>query len=120
MPTASVRLSCPDGETRTVAKIGTGPIDAAYKAIDTIVQVENTLKEFMIHAVTEGIDAVGEVTVRIENAVPSAEVHPQSDEAKTPLIIGYGANNDIVVAAVKAYLSALNKLIEATAKKDEA
>lgn len=119
MPTASVRLICPDGETRTVAEIGTGPIDAAYKAIDAIVQVENTLKEFMIHAVTEGIDAVGEVTVRIENAVPSAEVHPQSDGAKTLLISGYGANNDIVVAAVKAYLSALNKLIEMTAKKDK-
>ena len=86
MPTASVRLICPDGETRTVAEIGTGPIDAAYKAIDAIVQVENTLKEFMIHAVTEGIDAVGEVTVRIENAVPVAEVHPQSDGAKTLLI----------------------------------
>ena len=41
MPTASVRLVCPDGELRTVAEIGTGPIDAAYKAIDQIVQVEN-------------------------------------------------------------------------------
>ena len=59
------------------------------------------------------------MTVRIENAVPVAEVHPQSDGAKTLLISGYGANNDIVVAAVKAYLSALNKLIEMTAKKDK-
>ncbi len=111
MPTASVRLVCPDGELRTVAEIGTGPIDAAYKAIDQIVQVENQLKEFMIHAVTEGIDAVGEVSVRVESRVPS-EVHPQSEEPKTLLVSGYGANNDIVVAAVKAYLSALNKIID--------
>jgi 2-isopropylmalate synthase len=66
MPTATVRLRGPDGSTHTQASIGTGPVDAAYKAIDAIVHAPNTLREFSVHAVTEGIDALGEVTVRIE------------------------------------------------------
>ena len=66
MPTATVRLRGPDGAMHLQAAIGTGPVDAAYKAIDAIVQAPNTLLEFAVHAVTEGIDALGEVTVRIE------------------------------------------------------
>ena len=66
MPTASVRLRGPDGKIYTQAAIGTGPVDATYKAIDEIVNVPSTLLEFNIHAVTEGIDALGEVTVRIQ------------------------------------------------------
>ena len=66
MPTASVRLRGPDGKIYTQAAIGTGPVDATYKAIDGIVNVPSTLLEFNIHAVTEGIDALGEVTVRIQ------------------------------------------------------
>ena len=49
------------------AAMGTGPVDAAYKAIDAIVKTPSTLLEFNVHAVTEGIDALGEVTVRIQS-----------------------------------------------------
>ncbi|MBI3176724.1 MAG: 2-isopropylmalate synthase, partial [Chloroflexi bacterium] len=67
MPTATVRLRGPDGQMHIQAALGTGPVDAVYKAIDSIVLAPNTLLEFVIHAVTEGIDALGEVTVRIES-----------------------------------------------------
>lgn len=112
MPTASVRLVCPDGAVRTHACIGTGPIDASYKAIDALVQIPSTLKEFAIHAITEGIDAVGEVSVRVESQVN--EDDPQLETEKTILVSGYGADNDILVASVKSYLSALNRLMDAT------
>ena len=49
------------------ASVGTGPVHAAFKAIDAVVGVPNTLVEFNVHAVTEGIDALGEVTVRLMN-----------------------------------------------------
>ena len=65
-PTATVRLRGPDGIVREDAAIGTGPVDSVYKAINRITQVPNELTEFSIKAVTEGIDAVGEVTIRIE------------------------------------------------------
>lgn len=114
MPTASVRLLCPEGKVRTQASIGTGPIDAAFKAIDEIVQIPGVLKEFAIHAVTEGIDAVGEVSVRIESDYGAQERIRQREDPGTKIVGGYGAHNDIVVASVKAYLSALNKLIDLT------
>src|SRR5574341_1304541 len=66
MTTATVRLKGPDGQVHVHASMGSGPVDAAYKAIDSIVKAENTLLEFNIHAITEGIDALGEVTVRIQ------------------------------------------------------
>jgi 2-isopropylmalate synthase len=66
MPTATVRLRGPDGSTHDQAMIGTGPVHATYQAIDAIVGVPNTLLEFHINAITEGIDAMGEVTVRLQ------------------------------------------------------
>jgi 2-isopropylmalate synthase len=95
------------------ACVGTGPVDAAYKAIDAIVLAPNTLLEFVVHAVTEGIDALGEVTVRIEGSTDNQSLNAQT-EADTPRTFGgYGADSDIVVASVKAYLAALNKLLVA-------
>src|SRR5574341_1197515 len=114
MPTATVRLKGPDGKVHVHASMGSGPVDAAYKAIDAIVKVPNTLLEFNVHAITEGIDAIGEVTVR---------VHPKDDTNKTMdaqmeipytrVFGGHGADTDIIVASAKAYLNALNKLIVA-------
>ncbi len=54
MPTATVRLVGPDAETYVQAAVGTGPVDAVYKAIDEVVQAPNTLLEFSIRAITEG------------------------------------------------------------------
>lgn len=114
LPTASVRLLCPDGVIRTHACIGTGPIDAAYKAVDALIELPSVLKEFAIHAITEGIDAVGEVSVRIEGKVQAFGEHPQIEQENSVLVSGYGAHNDILVASVKSYLSALNRLMDAT------
>ena len=100
MPTATVRLRGPDERTTVRAAVGTGPVDAAYKAIDAIVNAPNTLVEYSVHAVTEGIDALGEVTVRL-----------QSHEAEPRTLGGHGADTDIIVASAKAYLAALNKLV---------
>ncbi len=113
MPTATVRLRDPDGKLHTVAAIGTGPVDATYKAIDAIVNVPNTLLEFNIHAVTEGIDALGQVTVRIQGKDGQTRLDGQHDTDRLRTFGGYGADTDIIVASAKAYLAALNKLLVA-------
>jgi 2-isopropylmalate synthase len=112
MPTATVRLCGPDGTRHVQAAIGTGPVDAAYKAVDEIVGAPNTLLEFAVHAVTEGIDAQGEVTVRIQTKDGIRTAHAQHDTNHPRTYGGYGADTDIIVASVKAYLSALNKLLD--------
>jgi 2-isopropylmalate synthase len=114
MPTASVRLVDPDGNLHVFAAVGTGPVDATYKAIDAVVQCPSVLQEFVIHAVTEGIDALGEVTVRIQAVSPSASLDPQQETDQPRTYGGYGADTDIIVASAKAYLSAVNKLLIAT------
>jgi 2-isopropylmalate synthase len=111
MPTASVRLRGPDGKIYTQAAIGTGPVDATYKAIDGIVNVPSTLLEFNIHAVTEGIDALGEVTVRIQGKNGDHTMDAQTEVEHNRVYGGHGADTDIIVASAKAYISALNKLI---------
>ncbi|MBI2995697.1 MAG: 2-isopropylmalate synthase [Candidatus Melainabacteria bacterium] len=99
LPTASVCLRrTSDNTFLKDSALGTGPVDAIYKAINKIVQVPNELIEFSVQSVTEGIDALGEVTIRImseHGAVYS----------------GHAANTDITLASAKAYLNALNKLI---------
>ena len=111
MPTASVRLRGPDGKIYTQAAIGTGPVDATYKAIDEIVKVPSTLLEFNIHAVTEGIDALGEVTVRIQGKDGDHTMDAQTEVEHMRVYGGHGADTDIIVASAKAYINALNKLI---------
>jgi len=111
MPTATVRLKDPEGKTHTVAAIGTGPVDAVYKAIDAIVNCPNTLLEFNIHAVTEGIDALGQVTVRIQGKELQTRMDVQREMERTRTFGGYGADTDTIVASAKAYIAALNKLL---------
>jgi 2-isopropylmalate synthase len=114
MPTATVRLKGPDGKIHLHASMGSGPVDATYKAIDAIVKVQNTLLEFNVHAITEGIDALGEVTVRVQ---PKEDVQQTMDAQRevpyTRVFGGHGADSDIIVASAKAYINALNKLIVA-------
>ena len=97
IPTATVRLIKPDGESVTDAGTGTGPVDAVYKAINRIIEVPNVLTEFRVDAVTEGIDALGDVTIRIEK------------DGNT--YVGRGSDTDIIVASAKAYMNALNRLL---------
>ena len=97
IPTAAVRLIGPEGQVLEDAALGTGPVDAVYKAINRIVDVPNTLTEFSVKSVTEGIDAIGEVVIRIES------------DGFT--YTGRGADTDIIVASGRAYMNALNRLL---------
>ena len=113
MPTATVRLRGPDSKETINAAVGTGPVHAVYQAIDGIVGVKVTLLEFNIHAVTEGIDALGEVTVRLqaEDGPALQRTSAQNGRVHTRTYGGYGADTDIIVASAKAYLAALNKFL---------
>jgi len=102
IPTAAVRLLGPDGKAVEDAALGTGPVDAVYKAINRIVKLPNSLTEFTVKSVTEGIDAIGEVLIRIE-----------SDGVT---YTGRGADTDIIVSSAKAYINALNRLLAAKNK----
>src|SRR3990172_1245591 len=97
IPTAAVRLIGPDGQALADAALGTGPVDAVYKAINRLVKAPNRLTEFTVKSVTEGIDAIGEVLIRIEG------------DGVT--YTGRGASTDIIVACAKAYMNALNRLL---------
>jgi len=119
MPTATVRLRGPDGAVHTQASVGTGPVDAVYKAINAIVNVPCELLEFNIHAITEGIDALGGVTVRIQGADDHTSMDAQSEAHYPRVYGGHGADTDIIVASAKAYINALNKLIIAQTEGTE-
>jgi len=108
MPTATAKIGSADGAVFIHAAVGTGPVDACYRAVDAIIQCPNTLIEYSVHSITAGIDAVGEVTVRIK------------DEISGRSFGGYGADDDIIVASVKAYMAALNRLIAETGCGDRA
>jgi 2-isopropylmalate synthase len=114
-PVALVTLRGPDGKVHVAEAQGTGPVDAAYKAVDRIVNKEATLLEYRVHSVTEGIDALGEVSVRISDGQVRA-LNPQRD-AETRTFHGHGADTDIIVASVKAYLAALNGLWAASERQ---
>jgi 2-isopropylmalate synthase len=113
--TATVSLTDPNGDEIIDAAIGTGPVDAVYKAINRIVQVPNILTEFVVQAVTEGIDAIGEVTIRIQpqNGHSDFSTHPQTGHQMPRTFSGHGASTDIIVASARAYMSALNKMLSA-------
>jgi 2-isopropylmalate synthase len=98
-PTATVTLRTPDGQELTDAAIGTGPVDAVYKAINRVVNVPNELIEFSVKSVTGGIDALGEVTIRLKY--------------ESRVFSGHAANTDIIVASAQAYVNALNRLYSA-------
>ena len=112
IPTASVVMIGPDGLQYQDAALGSGPVDAVYQAINRIVGVTNRLTEFSINAVTEGLDAVAEATIRIQpdNGVDYT-MNPQTNQPKYRTFSGHGASTDIVVASARAYLSALNKML---------
>ena len=103
-PTATVILNDPNGVEHVTCAVGTGPVDAVYKAVNKIVDVENDLTEFSVQSVTRGIDALGEVTIRVTNA-------------NGDVFTGRGADSDIIVSSTKAYLHALNRLLHAAQAK---
>ncbi|MDJ1121687.1 2-isopropylmalate synthase [Olsenella sp. YH-ols2217] len=103
-PTATITLQDAEGTEYTEVAYGTGPIDAVYKAANKIIGVENDLSEFSVKSVTRGIDALGEVTVRVTAA--DGEVY-----------IGRGSDGDIVVSSARAYINAMNRLLTDQAER---
>ena len=96
-PTATVTLITADGAEITEAAIGTGPVDAVCQALNRLARVPNELVEFAVKSVTEGIDAMGEVTIRLRH--------------QGVLYSGHAADTDIVVASAQAFVNALNRLL---------
>ena len=122
IPTAVVTLrNNQTGETIIDAGFGTGPVDAIYQGINRIVGVSNTLVEFLVQAITEGMDANGDVTIRIE--VPAQSVgykETAQGRQRRRLFSGRGVDTDIVVASAKAYMQALNKALESKEENSSA
>jgi 2-isopropylmalate synthase len=97
-PSAEVILIDPKNKKYKKKSGGTGPVDAAYKAVNSVIGEKVKLLEFRMDAVSEGIDAQAVVAVKIE-----------TDDGYT--YTGKGAHTDIVVASVRSYVNALNKVI---------
>jgi 2-isopropylmalate synthase len=103
-PTGTVRLRRGD-ENIDQSAIGDGMIDAACRAIQVATMTEARLESFSVSSVTGGIDALGDVTIVL--ATPEGE--------HTRRATGRGVSTDVVEAAARAYLSAVNRLIRLTA-----
>ena len=95
IPDALVTLNV-DGEEKQAHATGGGPVDAAFKAIESIVQSNTELQLYSVSNITSGTDSQGEVTVRLEQG--------------GRIVNGQGADTDIVIASAKAYVNALNKI----------
>ncbi|XP_042517370.1 2-isopropylmalate synthase 1, chloroplastic-like isoform X2 [Macadamia integrifolia] len=111
LSTTTVKLIDADGEEYVECSIGTGPVDAAYKAIDLIVKIPVVLREYYINAVTEGIDAIAYTRVLIQPQDGHTSTHAFSGDTVQRTFSGTGAEMDIVVSSVRAYVSALNKML---------
>jgi 2-isopropylmalate synthase len=94
-PVAELMLMV-DGEAIQARAEGDGPVDAAFKAIESVLQSNTSLQLYSVNAITTGTDSQGEVTVRLERG--------------GRIVNGSGADTDIVVASTKAYLNALNAI----------
>ena len=104
VPTATATITDELGVTHVTCSTGTGPVDAAYKAVDQALAVHGDLAEFSIKAITRGIDAIGEVTVRVTAEDGS-------------VFSGRGADTDIIVSSAKAYVNAVNRMIQTARSK---
>jgi 2-isopropylmalate synthase len=87
-----------DGEEKSASASGSGPVDASFKAIEALLQTKTTLQLYSVNSITSGTDAQGEVTVRLEK--------------DGRIVNGQGADTDIVIASAKAYVNALNKVLQ--------
>jgi 2-isopropylmalate synthase len=94
-PRAALSITV-NGAEKSASAEGDGPVDAALKAVESIVKSGAILKLYSVNAITSGTDSQGEVTVRLEHL--------------GHIVNGNGADTDIIVASVKAYLNALNIL----------
>ncbi|MGH7712359.1 MAG: alpha-isopropylmalate synthase regulatory domain-containing protein, partial [Gemmatimonadaceae bacterium] len=111
IPTATVRLRGPDGNLLVAAAQGDGPIDAVCRAINKVVGDFADLVEFTVDPVTEGIDAVGGVTVRLRERATGPVTNDAAPAKRSRVISGFGVHTDMIVASAEAYLSALNSIM---------
>ena len=101
VPTATVRLRKTGDKKNGVlqdAGVGDGPVDAALKAIDRLTQTRGQLMDYSLRAVSQGKDALGEVTVKV-------------DFGKGEQVTGKGASTDVIEASARAYLNAVNRYL---------
>jgi 2-isopropylmalate synthase len=94
-PSATVELEV-NGIIVKQSGQGDGPVDAVYRTIAAITKTQSRLDAYLVKGITGGTDALGEVTVKVEEAGKK--------------VAGHGADTDIIVASAKAYINALNKL----------
>jgi 2-isopropylmalate synthase len=112
VPTATVRLR-QNAARKTAAEavqdasIGDGPVDAALKAIDRLTKTRGKLMDYALRAVSQGKDALGEVTVKV-------------DFGDGELVVGKGSSTDVVEASARAYLNAVNRFLVNGRKKPRA
>lgn len=106
VPTATVRLkkAGKSAEVSQDASIGDGPVDAALKAIDRLTKTHGRLMDYSLRAVSQGKDAMGEVTVKV-------------DFGDGELVSGKGATTDVIEASARAYLNAVNRYLSSTEPK---
>ena len=95
IPMATLRLDIA-GEKFTATDSGNGPVDAAIKAVKSIIHRKVTLQEFLIQAINKGSDDIGKVHMQVEH--------------EGNIFNGFGANTDIITASVEAFLDAINKI----------
>lgn len=99
--TSCVRLQ-KDGQVMEEVAIGSGPLDASFKAINRMLGMDVRLESFSLNAVTDGEDAIGEAVVKLES--------PNGDT-----FTGTGLSTDIIESSIRAYVNGINKMMEATA-----
>ena len=95
--TARAKISI-EGKNHIVESTGDGPVDASLKAIDRISKTKGKLMDYSIRAVSQGKDALGEVTLKV-------------DFGNSELVVGKGASTDIIEASARAYLNAVNRYL---------
>ena len=100
-PVARLTLSV-GGEEKKAESTGSGPVDATFKAIESVLNSGSEMLLYSVNNITSGTDAQGDVTVRLSKG--------------GRVVNGSGADTDIVIASVKAYLNALNRLHNEPAK----
>src|SRR6185503_11450277 len=97
IPSATIRLS-KEGQLFQDSGVGDGPVDAVLNAIDAITGMKGRLQDYALRAATSGKDAIGEVAVKVE--------------FDGQVVSGKGASTDVIEASARAYLSALNRLLQ--------
>ncbi len=105
VPNSAITISI-DGEEKTDAGIGKGTIDAIFKTIDRISNIEGHLEDYKVSSVTKGKDALAKVIVKVT-----------FDDSKPP-VIGHGLSIDTMIASAKAYIGALNSYVYINKQKN--